>query len=134
MILGTTPIFVSDKGPLDFVKDVTTIFFIIKFDDMYLGNSKDLKEWKPWIEGYLHAHAIERENVSTYLEGTEEANNNNRDVDTFIQGLLQGNFRETLRHNNTGSLMDYNLLDPEVQSENIQIIQNLFYVYYLVAP
>merc|ERR1712039_119727 len=46
IIRGTVPIMLCVEGPLDFVKDVTAVFFILKLDD--IDSDKDLSDEKVW--------------------------------------------------------------------------------------
>jgi len=46
VICGTAPIMLCVEGPLDFVKDATAVFFIIKLDDV--EDNSFLKDHDPW--------------------------------------------------------------------------------------
>lgn len=46
IIRGTAPIMLCVEGPLDFIKDVTAVFFILKLDD--IDEDKDLTAAEAW--------------------------------------------------------------------------------------
>merc|ERR1719195_784566 len=54
IICGTAPIMLCVEGPLDFVKDATAVFFIIKLDD--IEDTAYLNEWETWCPLLLESH------------------------------------------------------------------------------